>query len=1225
MSIYISKNAINNIPLADNLANDGNGGKLRNQPLNNNPYLVGLAKNDIAYKKLKINSKGPYIVNIKMALLAIHMIDKSYTLVNDLDVNSDKFDSSLETAVMSFQSWASLVVTGVVDSKTLLAMDSKLSPEDIFDYEKKKYKGKVNENSKFKIVSKDSPNGGLKSFEIIIDGGDKITIETNEDLNAKIIANNDSAISGNLVHIVPDEKFQKEIDKNPAAKALKEKRVIDGISGTLSYGLVPSKYNIVKNNKDIPLANMDDESSKTPPSLFDDPDSKLYEIKQGDTPSKIVLDNYYGGGGYPIMDPYSKTNAIIYTLPERKPLEGVNRSEDARFQFYLNLLYYYNSEEQGTIIKEWGLTRNGYERYPVNHLDDVNIFDSAYNAGDPHPGLPNYYRFLKKMETLNPASRIVFDSAGNTTSFTTVTGKNIRIPSRKFADSMYNLLNFRHTEMLVPVVIPGWLGADPKTKMEYVVGQALDNIIDTVTDAIDSVAAEVKTDAKALYKETAAFFNAVYNFAIKSLIQYWPRGAGGKIALGGSVTWGIPINTEGNIEKSVYRKMSKEGELTIVYKKESTLGVSVNEYQGFRTKLGQNSGHGRSNKSLGINVGVGVGAGIKTIISTEYEFPIREDETALLTMIINAFGGTLITSTAEILKQLDVINLDPRQYLTKLEAAIEGNANAKIEAELKNGTTQGISIPNSNSDSDPSKNKMFGSIDTILGLIPGVSSELSFTGRFALSYEVDYGSNPFTPDHGGRVFETIEIDSKLSTQLVLESKLLGSFFQRLFINAFPVVGTLTNAILDLLSFDKGYMLGVKYKLNRTDKPELISISDFEFDQFDAAALNAVTGSTIKYTKANDKIHKEISLYFGTFSGDVDSLCEPGTEVKYSIDMGVLFKMLKNDPAYVYDLKNTLKLFKSIEYHKKVGAFNFDTSSIKRIALKNNDNDLTRDVVYAHRNFGNPDSTEVTLTTALLEASLANLKSDKFYVTGGLALDLKMTIDVVELIQVFEFYFSKLYLKYVLNAGDKPEQVAIEKAVEKHEVRIINALRTIGITEETGIEYYKRLYCEGKVPGTNVTGLLQFIKDEIKKHQYHLTIDYKKTIVEFMKGILVNNLYMIGTPPSDKDELDYGIAKIINAFNFIAALTGLEITLEAKAGLGFEAEIEGGAIGLTGGVGLDALAEITYQGILYQNGALTDLEPADALKAVYDEIHKMLGSGSGNKRVGAKTVFGLLKK
>lgn len=61
------------------------------------------------------------------------------------------------------------------------------------------------------------------------------------------------------------------------------------------------------------------------------------------------------------------------------------------------------------------------------------------------------------------------------------------------------------------------------------------------------------------------------------------------------------------------------------------------------------------------------------------------------------------------------------------------------------------------------------------------------------------------------------------------------------------------------------------------------------------------------------------------------------------------------------------------------------------------------------------------------------------------------------------------------------------------------------------------------------------------------------------------------------------------------------------------------------MGLDALAEITYQGTLYQNGALTDLGPADALKAVYDEIHKMLGSGSGNKRVGAKTVFGLLKK
>ena len=119
--------------------------------------------------------------------------------------------------------------------------------------------------------------------------------------------------------------------------------------------------------------------------------------------------------------------------------------------------------------------------------------------------------------------------------------------------------------------------------------------------------------------------------------------------------------------------------------------------------------------------------------------------------------------------------------------------------------------------------------------------------------------------------------------------------------------------------------------------------------------------------------------------------------------------------------------------------------------------------------------------------------------------------------------------------------------------------------------------------------------------------------------------MNGIPPVGTQDLYYGITEIINAFNFIAALTGLEIKFEAKAGLGFEFELLGGAEGLTEGVGLDALAEINYQGTFYEKGALTDLEINDPLHAVYQEIHKALGSGSTNKRVGAKTVFGLLKK
>lgn len=90
MSIYISKNAINNIPLAEDSVGDGNGGKLQNQPLNLNPYLVKLAGNDTVNQKLGLNlkSSGQHIVFLKMALVAVDEIYDDYTIENTHKLDS---------------------------------------------------------------------------------------------------------------------------------------------------------------------------------------------------------------------------------------------------------------------------------------------------------------------------------------------------------------------------------------------------------------------------------------------------------------------------------------------------------------------------------------------------------------------------------------------------------------------------------------------------------------------------------------------------------------------------------------------------------------------------------------------------------------------------------------------------------------------------------------------------------------------------------------------------------------------------------------------------------------------------------------------------------------------------------------------------------------------------------------------------------------------------------
>ena len=104
--------------------------------------------------------------------------------------------------------------------------------------------------------------------------------------------------------------------------------------------------------------------------------------------------------------------------------------------------------------------------------------------------------------------------------------------------------------------------------------------------------------------------------------------------------------------------------------------------------------------------------------------------------------------------------------------------------------------------------------------------------------------------------------------------------------------------------------------------------------------------------------------------------------------------------------------------------------------------------------------------------------------------------------------------------------------------------------------------------------------------------------------------------------DYGIEETLNFFSFITTMGQLQVVLEAKLGAAFGGHIKGGE-GATVGVALQALAELTYEGILYQDGQLTNLEINDPLRAVFNEIHKIIGQPSENRQIGAKTLFSVL--
>ena len=153
------------------------------------------------------------------------------------------------------------------------------------------------------------------------------------------------------------------------------------------------------------------------------------------------------------------------------------------------------------------------------------------------------------------------------------------------------------------------------------------------------------------------------------------------------------------------------------------------------------------------------------------------------------------------------------------------------------------------------------------------------------------------------------------------------------------------------------------------------------------------------------------------------------------------------------------------------------------------------------------------------------------------------------------------------------------------------------------------------------GLRKYINDKIGNT--NINNSNTEVIYRFLKGVMLNNEYLNGKQPSLKEELDNGVNKILDFFSYVTSMGNLQVTLEAKAGVSFGGHLRVGE-GLTAAIALEALAEINYQGILFQNGALTDLDINDPLRAIYQEIRKALGLPSSAKKIGAKTIFSLEK-
>lgn len=1250
MPVYISKNAIKNLPLKTNtLSVTSNGGLLKCLILNRNSYLVGLAKNDVGFENIKENDvgKGDAINCVKFALNALNEI---YSLGHiPLNATTFDFDSDLKERILQFQAWLSVTQTGEINSETLLALDKKFSGEEVF--KQKKYIGKVNSGSPINLIEK--LEGTTFKYELSIAGGDTITINSDKMLTGKIISKqNSSAVDNGEVYFVPSGESLNTIANNPAVIEQNNKNALKNQPSDYNFSIKVPGTNIIldpsKPNDKIPLQNIDTVVSNTPPVKINDPGAIVYSVKSTDNFSNIVKMHYYDSAAFVVTDPYNN-NSEIYTFPKRTSFPPQYRSEDARFQFYLNLLYYLNTEqlEGQTTFKEWGMKKGtGYQRYSVSHLDETNIFDNKFITGDSntHSGLPNYYRFLKRMEALNPSSKIVFDSSGNTNSFVPNAGKNIVIPSKKYADTMYNSLNYRHDEMLESIAIPPENPEDdPSYVMGYISALALDGVITqmTSTSVYNTLSSYFKQEAKDLYKEVFDFFKATYNFAITSMSKFWPRGAGGKVGGEIDITWGIPIYTKLIYEEMIWRKMSKEDELVLMYSKQFEVGVGV-ALSPAAVSVGLYGGRGNSRKGLGLDLGAGADVGVKLIASTEYEFPIRREETALLTMISTVFSNTIVSKTANIIAELENINLDPRKYLSKMEVSLQAEAKVWAQAQigLDTGTGQNnitmAAVPGANngvqSDAVQESQKSYGIIDNIFNNIPGigVNAQGGIKSGVAFKYEVEYNNNPLVPSKDARVFSKIDLNIKVFTKANLKFNLVGSFLQKLFMQYFVTSNPFFTDLQNLLEYEKGLMLGVNWQFQRKEPSETIVLEDIKVTG-NNVVIDYLSNGNLKFNTGSERVFKQVSLFFGTYTGDVDTLCEPGTETKINLNTKELREMWIQGTNYNFNFDNVLSVIKSFEYRKKIGFINFDPRDKKMLVQGSkpaipDSNNLTNELVEAHKK-GDSSSIELQLTQKLFESVLF-AKAGKFFFFGGLALDFQVELKTEQLSKVIEFYLKKLY--YRQSVLDFDQRVDFDNSIEDQRNKIKKSIKIYNSTNADieGYDYYEKLFAVTSIfIGTPYAtkGLNKFLSDIIAGSTTAPNINYFEALKSFVQSYVTFNSYLNNNPVGYNPNADYGVEDIMEAFSYVINEDfKLEATLEANAGLGIGGKLGLAAEGLQARVALSGFAEINYQGKLYEEGKFTDLEIADPLRIVQEQIHKILALKTTNNRIGIKEALILTK-
>lgn len=928
MAIYISKEAIKHNPFVTEEVNQNEKKypPLSSELLGEVNYLVSMINRPKSVKYLKLtNPENDYlsIVRIKAALNIIHVYLDDYNgkqyeipngkLFNTSGINAGEFDKALEDAIIAFQNFMGINADGVIGPETVHSLDNFVH-NIFFDPKKNEIIGKA--FVKDVLVKKDIDENGKYSYTVR--SGDKLYGFSSDSLLqvTPIIP-----VKSNDFAIVADPDIVRGIIFDNAITG-REKEQLENTS----YLHIGPFDSVITNQTISSFEDLQSDVPSMPPKRLAKEQARLYVVQPGDSPVKFIEKEYYSNEEVKLVNPFSETEEAIYNFKAQElSSDPLTREHDAKLQFYLNLIYYLNTEGEGSKLKEYGIRKaDTYQRYDDNHLDEFEMFANIYDENDPLTALPNYYRFLKSQE--NKGSKIEFNDVGETTSFVMREGEQIYIPTREYADSLYYHLNFRHKEMLVEKAD----GFDYLDNTFINTAESITLKLAEIVGIADGVLQFLIKETKELLVETWEFMKKAYAYA-KELAEEWPRGFGGELGGGIGATWGF-LAGDIDLKSTLYRKMSKENELVIVLRQynKGFAGVDVGVGGSFGVKVGS----GKSKKiSSGIQVGAGAKAGLEFTLTADYEFPIRKEETALLTLLIQVFGGVKTKLAAKLTGSLTGINLDPEQYLTymKIGMAVKADVWGAAQVGMKKDKTDPdekkkvideekniiVKAPEVND----KKDKSFFSFSNIWSALSGVG--VAGEGQVAvgseLEYKVKYNNKPLVPEVSGRVPSEGEIKTFffVSGQLGFEG--IGSLLKRV------LMSSKIAALLNFLNFETGIGLGVERKFKRNSKASEVNTNDVNIlhnqENIDISAIDDNNG---KARFSTENITWEKQLLLSRFTGDVDALFVAGSETTLKLNTYKLIKTLRDDDTDFFSFKTIdaiLGIINSIELQFKPSIIN----------------------------------------------------------------------------------------------------------------------------------------------------------------------------------------------------------------------------------------------------------------------------------------------------------------